>query len=463
MNRIVLITALLGLAGSFSAQTLSKPPAEDSRGRQQGIETIFNQFTSDHDARRAQGALQDAIAQHPDDALPKYYLGVIAEWQENWTEASRWLTEFSTQAPSSPLASQAKTELIKLSALVHSDATPDGKKAREYAEAITNARLLLRTHFEKEAVAEANAAAQLKPDGWESYVIAAAALRNQKYLDESEGFLKKALTYAPDAQKQTIQKLLAQYPKAKEALALATQGKQLLDAQKYTDAASKYLAAANDDPSERDSYTLVAAFAYVLARDYASSTALLSQLRSSQDISVAHKARETLAKIQASGVASIPVHPSDTHAAAASGLQEQGQEGAEVELRKAIAGEPNNPEWHRQLATFLASQKRWAEAEAEFRATATLDPANPDVWSGIGTCAMQQRKWDEAIAAYKLAVAHNEKSAKFHDLLGSAYFYADDIKDSVAEFQVAAQLDPSSNSYKDHLKAATAKDQARLR
>lgn len=78
----------------------------------------------------------------------------------------------------------------------------------------------------------------------------------------------------------------------------------------------------------------------------------------------------------------------------------------EALLRRAIALNPDPPQFHNNLGKVLGEQGRWEEAVVHHRRATELGPRYADAWSGLGVALQKTGDLAAAEAAFRRAIAH---------------------------------------------------------
>jgi len=140
---------------------------------------------------------------------------------------------------------------------------------------------------------------------------------------------------------------------------------------------------------------------------------------------------------------------------------------AEVEYRRAVELEPDNPVWHHKLFLSLADQskgqesivesmqlyqmKKGAEIEAEYRQAIGLHPQNARRRMELGSALTFQQKWVEAEEEFRQAIRIDPKCAAAHSALGYVLEYQQKYAEAEEEFRRAIRIDPSFAFAHDNL------------
>lgn len=111
-------------------------------------------------------------------------------------------------------------------------------------------------------------------------------------------------------------------------------------------------------------------------------------------------------------------------------------------IGKAVALQPDNPQFLFSKGVTLQGARRFAEAEATYRQILALNPALHDVHNNLGGTLRAQGRVAEAETAYRAAIALSPGSAIFHDNLGIALSDLGRQDEAVASFRAALAQDP---------------------
>ncbi len=115
-------------------------------------------------------------------------------------------------------------------------------------------------------------------------------------------------------------------------------------------------------------------------------------------------------------------------------------EGAEAEIKKAIALRPNSAGLHAGYAQYLSVMGRFDEAIKEQLMAEGLDPASHGAIRGTGWIYFQARRWDESIIRFKKALAIRPDQPLELALLGGAYGHKGADADSIVAAEKARHL-----------------------
>lgn len=76
-----------------------------------------------------------------------------------------------------------------------------------------------------------------------------------------------------------------------------------------------------------------------------------------------------------------------------------------VNLREAVALEPENPAYHDSLGRLLLELLQIEPAIEQFRKAVDLDPKLADAYFYLGTALAEAKRWEEAVTSYQTALA----------------------------------------------------------
>jgi hypothetical protein len=168
------------------------------------FDAALRQFGTDHDRQTLREECNRALAADSRFALPVFYLGVLAEADEDWTLALRHFNEFLALEKDSNFSAKALREIDKLPLLIKEDSTVAGKLDRQYRQHLGYADLLQRQGFAREAFLEAAEACKLQPNRWEAYAVASGILLSQHDFTGASHFLVLARMNVPDDSTQKL-------------------------------------------------------------------------------------------------------------------------------------------------------------------------------------------------------------------------------------------------------------------
>ena len=118
--------------------------------------------------------------------------------------------------------------------------------------------------------------------------------------------------------------------------------------------------------------------------------------------------------------------------------------GAEVEYRKALAGDAQSSGGRIKLAAALRYQGKLSEALVEWREAQRVAPASARAYRELGMIMRAERNLPESIAAYREAVRLDPDSTDAHNGLAVALANSGKLEEAVAEFREMIRIDPDS-------------------
>jgi protein O-GlcNAc transferase len=114
-------------------------------------------------------------------------------------------------------------------------------------------------------------------------------------------------------------------------------------------------------------------------------------------------------------------------------------------IERAIAINPDNAEYHNNLAQILRSVGRLNGAITEYRTAITLKPTDVKAHHNLGNVLLEHGDTHAAIAAYLGAVALEDGSAELHSNLGLALQAQGKLTEAVDHLRRAVTLEPESS------------------
>jgi len=452
MQTAILLSTLRLSAQSLPSSKVSSTPP-DHAFAVATFDTTYRDYLVRRDPLAAKGGFEKAISLDPSYALPRFHLALLAEAEGDWDASIRWFSQFLTLTKDQKLASKARTEMAIIGRLRQMDATPEGKKRREYDESINHAIVLLRSGFPKESVAEAANATKIDSARWESYAVAADALLKQKAYGPAIPFLQQAIDRAPSGKQQELKTALKECHDELDYSRYELDGVRALDAKDYVTAANRFGLAWKLFPVRGDT-GLAYGVSLAMSGQYNDATAVLSGLRGSSDADTAQRAKDYLAKLSYRKVATSDA---DKIAGEADILYAQGKwTQAETAYTKALTSQPTNPDWNAALAMCAARQNHLQEAEARLKKAISLQPNRADWLAKLGAIQLREQKNGDAVDSYRAAVTQEPGNAALHDQFGTALYYAGDRVAAAKEYSAAVRLDTSNKTYAEHLQAVSA-------
>ena len=108
--------------------------------------------------------------------------------------------------------------------------------------------------------------------------------------------------------------------------------------------------------------------------------------------------------------------------------------------RKAIEGNPQNDNFHYNLALVLEKLEQWGDAESAYLKAVECDPQDPENYNGLGVFYYGRQLYEQAVSNYQKAIAINPDEALYHANLGLAYQLMDMRSEELSEYLRAAGL-----------------------
>ena len=119
-------------------------------------------------------------------------------------------------------------------------------------------------------------------------------------------------------------------------------------------------------------------------------------------------------------------------------------QGAEEELREAIAINPSYAAAHHFFADYLKAMGRFDEALSEIEKAQDLDPLSLAINTGVGHVLYLSRQYDRAIEQYKRAVDLDPNFMATHVWFGRPYLQKGMYAESISELETAVRLSGES-------------------
>lgn len=113
------------------------------------------------------------------------------------------------------------------------------------------------------------------------------------------------------------------------------------------------------------------------------------------------------------------------------------------EYQAALAKRPDDPSLHYAMGVAYWAESQLEPARQEFTLALKHDPENPLIKLYLGDIAVKEHRFDEALPYLQAAESGEPGMSHVHVLVGRCYQAAQDPVRAKAEFERAAQLDPS--------------------
>jgi len=212
---VLLLVLATGFAGQSTAGQGATPRGRARATYNDTLKRLFDDLARARTAEEMRGARSRgrngflmAVSQEPTYPRPYYNLGVLAEADEEWDAARRYFEQFRQLDGGSELSLKAQRKVEYLRTLRETDRTPDGRRRRQYEQALAQANALVNLGLLKEANTTAGRAAQLDGTRWEAYALIGNTLASQQLCADAVGFFQKAVVRAPNGVKPGLFKAL---------------------------------------------------------------------------------------------------------------------------------------------------------------------------------------------------------------------------------------------------------------
>ncbi len=117
---------------------------------------------------------------------------------------------------------------------------------------------------------------------------------------------------------------------------------------------------------------------------------------------------------------------------------------AELEYKRAIELDPNDPRARQFYSWFLAEHGQVEEAIAQAKRAQQLDPISPEQGIYLGQVLLFLRHYDEAVDVLRKTVELDDTFWLSHSFLARAYEQKGRLTEAIAEVQRAIQLEPAA-------------------
>ncbi len=127
------------------------------------------------------------------------------------------------------------------------------------------------------------------------------------------------------------------------------------------------------------------------------------------------------------------------------------------EWRKALQMDPDNANWHFNLAVSLRKSNQEPEALEELRKACDLDPKEPRWFADLAASLSQTGDLDGAVVNYRKSLSLNPSNAEVEADLGVALFKDGQAQEGYEHLQKAVEMDPGFADGHNDLATALAK------
>jgi tetratricopeptide (TPR) repeat protein len=121
---------------------------------------------------------------------------------------------------------------------------------------------------------------------------------------------------------------------------------------------------------------------------------------------------------------------------------------AEVQLQRAYAYAPDNPETNFALGNLRLAQGDPEGAKFFYRATLQAESNHKGALNNLGVLALEERQWETAIKFFQASLQSDPVDAKTHYLLARAELENGDAAAALSEIQIALRLKPEQPEFR---------------
>lgn len=129
-------------------------------------------------------------------------------------------------------------------------------------------------------------------------------------------------------------------------------------------------------------------------------------------------------------------------------------DGALEELKKAVAGNPEDIQAHFRLAFAYEQKGQLDEAYEQYQAILKIDGNSADAHYSIGRILMQKQEFDVAVAQFETAVKLNSNFTGARAALAEAYTQKKDYEKALAAYDELEKLVKTDNLYLSRIHSA---------
>jgi Tfp pilus assembly protein PilF len=127
-------------------------------------------------------------------------------------------------------------------------------------------------------------------------------------------------------------------------------------------------------------------------------------------------------------------------------LQNNNNDSAIREFKKALAFDPENDTAHTYLGNIYLSQGKTKEAIKEFKETVRLQPLSVNALSNLGNAYIQDKNYTEAEKSLKKAVRMDPLNPVPEYTLGHLYLNTDRLNEAEVQFKKAQKISPKDGN-----------------
>ena len=264
----------------LAAPDLESPYASQRDAARHRLQASLAELRSSRNPKLAMQGFAEALLIDRTYATAAFNLGVIAAIAEKWQDALASLEEAARLDPNS-LGKTAAPQIERLRLICSLEATENGKRKRQYDEALYPVLAKLPKLAPADAVAMLTEIGRIDPKRWEAPALLAAMNGNGHGYDVAAKFLEIAEANATDpAIKARLEKALHAAERELRYAAAKASAEATVDKGEYDKAAELYEAAWTAIPA-RSSNGMQAAAAWLLHDDTSRAASILVRLRDS--------------------------------------------------------------------------------------------------------------------------------------------------------------------------------------
>ena len=280
----------------LSPPDLDTPYASPRDAARHRFQSTLAQLQSDRNTKAALRGLAEALALDRTYAAAAFNLGVIAAIAEKWDDAVAALEEAARLDPG--LATAAAPQIERLRLISSLEKTAEGKRKRQYDEALYPVIANLQNLPPAAAMASLAEVGRIDPQRWEAPALLGGLNGNGQGYDVAARFLEIAVTNAKDpAIKASLQKALDAAQRELRYSAARSAAEAAADRGEYQKAGELFENAWAAMPA-RVSNGMEAASAWLLNDDTARAAALLVRLQAHGDSQFAAPAAAMLKELE---------------------------------------------------------------------------------------------------------------------------------------------------------------------
>jgi hypothetical protein len=121
---------------------------------------------------------------------------------------------------------------------------------------------------------------------------------------------------------------------------------------------------------------------------------------------------------------------------------------AELQLQRAYAYAPDNPETNFALGNLRLAQGDPEGAKSFYRTTLRAESNHKGALNNLGVLALEERQWETAIKFFQASLQSDPADAKTHYLLARAELENGDAATALSEIQIALRLKPEQPEFR---------------